>query len=51
MSCAANPPTRACTRAPVQHSTHILMVPAHLLRVAQAYGLAQVERMAKAGLL
>lgn len=35
----------------VQHSTHILMVPAHLLRVAQAYGLAQVERMAKAGLL
>ena len=29
----------------------ILMVPAHLLRVAQAYGLAQVERMAKAGLL
>lgn len=35
----------------VEHSAYILMVPLHLLRLAEAYGLRQVERMAKAGLL
>ena len=34
-----------------QHSSHILMVPVRLLRIAQAYGLRQVERIASAGLL
>lgn len=35
----------------VEHGERILMVPAHLFRLACAYGLRGVERMAKAGLL
>jgi hypothetical protein len=34
-----------------QHSVNILVVPIRLLRLAEAYGLRQVERMAQAGLL
>jgi hypothetical protein len=34
-----------------EHSAYILVVPRYLLRLAQTYGLRQVERMAKAGLL
>jgi|GEM_PF-7080538 len=34
-----------------QHSAKILVVPVRLLRLAEAYGLRQVERMAQAGLL
>ena len=32
-----------------QHSERILVVPVHLLRLAEAFGLRQVEQMAKAG--
>lgn len=35
----------------VQHSSHWIMVPTSLLRLAEAYGLKQVERMAAAGLI
>lgn len=35
----------------IEHSANIIMVPLHLLRLAEAYGLRQVERMAKAGML
>lgn len=35
----------------IEHSHNIIMVPLHLLRLAEAYGLRQVERMAQAGLL
>lgn len=35
----------------VAHSDRIIVVPVHLLRLAEAYGLKQVRRMAKAGLL
>ena len=34
-----------------QHTKNILVVPVRLLRLAEAYGLRQVERMAQAGLL
>ncbi|HWA07954.1 MAG TPA: hypothetical protein VG838_00660 [Opitutaceae bacterium] len=34
-----------------EHTAYILMVPTHLYRLAEAYGLRGVERMAKAGLL
>jgi hypothetical protein len=34
-----------------QHTANIIVVPVHLLRLAQAYGLRQVERMAQAGLI
>lgn len=34
-----------------EHGERILLVPTHLLRLATAYGLRQVERMARAGLL
>ena len=34
-----------------QHTRNILVVPVRLLRLAEAYGLRQVERMAQAGLL
>lgn len=35
----------------IEHSAYILMVPTRLLRLAEAYGLRQVEIMAKAGQL
>jgi transposase-like protein len=35
----------------VEHGERILMVPTRLLRLARAYGLRGVERMANAGLL
>lgn len=34
-----------------EHSANILVVPVRLLRLAEAYGLRGVERMAKAGML
>lgn len=34
-----------------EHGERILVVPTHLLRLAEAYGLRGVERMARAGLL
>lgn len=33
----------------LEHSAYILMVPTHLLRLAEAYGLRRVEHMAKTG--
>lgn len=35
----------------VQHSANIIMVPQYLVRLTVTYGLLQVERMAKTGLL
>lgn len=35
----------------LQHSCHWTMIPPHLLRLAEAYGLRRVEMMAKAGLI
>lgn len=34
-----------------EHSPYILMIPVKLVRLAEAYGLSVVERMAKAGML
>lgn len=34
-----------------EHGERILVVPTHLFRLAQAYGLRSVERMARAGML
>lgn len=34
-----------------EHSAYILVIPIALLRLAEAYGLRGVERMAKAGLI
>lgn len=34
-----------------EHSAYILIVPTHLLRLARTYGLRQVERLAKAGMI
>lgn len=34
-----------------EHGERILVIPAHLARVAEAYGLRGLERMAKAGLI
>ena len=33
----------------VEHGERILVIPSHLLRLAQAYGLRGLERLAKAG--
>lgn len=35
----------------VQHTERIIFIPAHLLRLAQTYGLMRVKQMAAAGML
>ena len=42
---------RGCLPGTVEHGPRLLMVPMHLIRLAEKYGLRGVEQMARAGLL